>query len=94
MDGVEDHLHWLVKYSSTTLTCNLAKDAKGTSSKWMGEQLELFKWRPTYAAYSVSRWDVPKIMNYIARQKEHHAQGTADKRLESEDEWLEIADGE
>ena len=91
INGVPDHLHWLVKYSSTTRTCDLIKDAKGNSSEWMGNQIEWFKWRPTYAAYSVSRWDVRKICEYIGAQKEHHANGTADRRMESRDE---IPDGE
>ncbi len=94
INGVTDHMHWLVKYSSTTRTCDVAKDAKGNSSEWLGNQIESFKWRPTYAAFSVSRWNVRKICNYIARQKEHHLQGTTDSRLESEDKWLEIPDGE
>ena len=94
LNGVPDHLHWLVKYSSTTRTCDVAKDAKGNSSEWMGRQIEVFKWRPTYAAFSVSKWNVRKICAYIERQKQHHADNTTIKRLESEDELLEIADGE
>jgi hypothetical protein len=41
-----------------------------------------FKWQGSYAALSVSRWDVRKIANYIARQHEHHVQGTALDALE------------
>ena len=41
-----------------------------------------FRWRPTYAAYSVSRWDVPMIINYIRNQKLHHADKTCEILLE------------
>ena len=79
VNGVPDHIHWLVRFSSTTLLCDLVKDAKGTSSKCLNETLGNFKWRPTY---SVSPWNVPKIKDYIARQKEHHADKTFKPRLE------------
>lgn len=92
LNGVPDHIHWLTKYSSTTLTCDLVKEVKAISSGWMGDRLEWFKWRPTYAAFSVSRWDIPRIRAYIENQKAHHSQGTTRKRLESADELAEIAD--
>ena len=94
LDGMPNHIHWLVKDASTTRTCDLVKDAKGASSAFANGVLGDFKWRPTYAAYSVSRWDVLKITDYIERQKEHHREGTTRKRLESEDEKVEIRDGE
>jgi hypothetical protein len=34
-----------------------------------------FKWQGNYGAFTVSRWDVDKIVNYIERQKEHHQLG-------------------
>ena len=94
LNGMPDHLHWLVKYSSTTRTCDVAKNVKALSSGWMRNHLEWFKWRPTYAAYSVSRWDTVKIRAYIEAQKEHHLKATTRSGLESEDETLEISDGE
>ena len=94
INGVPDHLHWLVKFSSTTRLCDLVKDAKGTSSLTLNARLGNFKWRPTYAAYSVSRWDVRQLIRYIANQKEHHSQKTADPRLEPGDFADNIPDGE
>ena len=32
-----------------------------------------FKWQGFYGAFTVSRWDIPKIIRYIQGQKEHHA---------------------
>ena len=93
LNGTWDHVHWLVKYSSTTRTCDLVKDAKGTSSKWANHQLPAFKWRPTYAAFSVSRWNVRSLCRYIGAQKEHHALHTTQPELESHDED-EIPDSE
>jgi REP element-mobilizing transposase RayT len=81
--GMPDHVHLLTKFSSTTVLWELVKDAKGVSSNFMNARLGNFKWRPTYAAFSVSRWDVRRIANYIERQKEHHSQGTILEPLES-----------
>ncbi len=94
INGTPDHVHWLTKFSSTTRLCDLVKDAKGASSLAANDILRNFKWRPTYAAFSVSRWNVRQIAEYIARQKEHHAEGTIKLALESMDEALEIPDGE
>ncbi len=80
--GVEDHVHLLITFHATTCLSDLMKDLKGTSSRFAGGRVDNFKWRPTYAAFSVSRWDVRKIKKYILNQKEHHAQGTFKDALE------------
>jgi hypothetical protein len=64
----------------------LVKDAKATSAQLAITRLGHFKWRPTYAAFSVSRWNTRKIADYIERQKEHHENGTLKMPLESGDE--------
>ena len=92
LNGVPDHLHWLVKFSSTTRLCDLVKDAKGTSSQALNERMGNFKWRPTYAAYSVSHWNVRQIADYIGRQKEHHAHKTVKDILEPDENQDFIAD--
>ena len=84
--AVADHVHLLITFHATASLGQLMKDLKGTSSRFVGERVEGFRWRPTYAAFSVSRWDVPRIKNYILAQKEHHAQGTCRPALECSDE--------
>ncbi len=90
LNGNSDHLHWLVKCPSTTRVCDVVKDAKGASSRWANARIVGFRWRPTYAAFSVSRWDVRSLSIYIANQKEHHAQHTTKPEYESEDEEAEV----
>jgi hypothetical protein len=49
---------------------------KGVSSRFANEELRVdhaFKWQGGYGAFTVSRWDVKKVSNYIHNQKEHHA---------------------
>jgi hypothetical protein len=40
-----------------------------------------FKWQGFYGAFTVSRWDVDQIVEYVKRQKEHHSAGSV------RDEW-------
>jgi len=83
---VEDHVHLLVTFHATTTIGGLVKDVKGASSRFASERDPAFKWRPTYAAFSVSRWDVNKLKNYIRGQKAHHAAGSGNELLECFDE--------
>jgi REP element-mobilizing transposase RayT len=86
VNGVADHVHLLVKFASITRLCDLVKDVKGVTSRTLNERNVPFKWRPTYAAFSVSRWNVRSLIGYIERQKEHHARGTTVEMLESDGE--------
>ena len=35
-----------------------------------------FRWEPGYGAFTVSRWDLEKIINYVKKQKRHHQVGS------------------
>ena len=74
--GDRDHVHVLLAMPSTMSVAQVVKKMKGTSSRFVNEHFETpvpFKWQGFYGAFSVSRWDVDKIIGYINRQKEHHA---------------------
>ena len=73
--GIEDHVHILLALPSTLTVAQLVKRMKGASSRYINQELLPeggFKWQGTYSAFSVSRWDVPKIIEYIRHQREHH----------------------
>ena len=73
--GIEDHIHILLSIPSTVAIAQLVKRMKGASSHFVNHEILPeggFKWQGTYSAFSVSRWDVPKIVNYIQHQREHH----------------------
>ncbi|MEZ4680539.1 MAG: IS200/IS605 family transposase [Caldilineaceae bacterium] len=77
LNGVADHVHLLVTLPSTVTIAELLKQTKGVSSNFANDQLfpnRRFKWEGGYGAFSVSRWDVEKIMGYVRKQKSHHAQ--------------------
>jgi len=75
INGVEDHIHLVIKLRSTVTIAELVKKAKGVSSRFInnhGGINDHFKWQGGYGAFTVSRWDLPKIINYVKNQKDHH----------------------
>jgi hypothetical protein len=48
-----------------------------------------FKWQGSYGAFTVSRWDNAKLIDYINQQQEHHATNTV--LLEYEQAFDEMA---
>ena len=84
LNGTSDHAHLVISFPTTVTIANLVKQVKGVSSHFVNETLRpeaKFKWQGRYGAFTVSRWDLPKIIRYVKRQKEHHAE---------DDPWLEL----
>ncbi|HET6387435.1 MAG TPA: IS200/IS605 family transposase [Armatimonadota bacterium] len=85
LGGTEDHVHLLAQIPTTLSVAMLAKQAKGASSHLVTHGYEAgapFRWQAGFGGFTVSRWDVPKIQDYIRRQPEHHRGGTTAERLE------------
>ena len=85
INGVPDHIHMVVKLKSTIPVATLIKQSKGVSAKFINEHLvenNKFRWQSGYGAFTVSRWDLPMIINYVKKQKEHHLEGELLEELE------------
>ncbi|HEY3415152.1 MAG TPA: IS200/IS605 family transposase [Armatimonadota bacterium] len=84
LNGIEDHVHLLVRMTTTTTVADVVRQAKGASSHFVNHSGDDrgFRWQDGYAAFSVSRWDAPKVAGYIANQVEHHRDGTTKDALE------------
>jgi REP element-mobilizing transposase RayT len=92
LNGTEDHVHLLVSFPTTITIADLVKQVKGVSSHFVNETLHpasQFKWQGSYGAFTVSRWDVDKIIEYIKRQKEHHTTGELVQEFEETLEEIE-----
>ncbi len=93
LNSIEDHVHMLASIPTTFTIANLAKQIKGVSSHFANDELfpeQNFKWQGSYGAFTVSRWDVEKIVQYIKCQKEHHATGELWPEFEETFEEFEI----
>lgn len=77
--GVEDHIHALLMAPPTIAPCNIAKFLKGGSSLWIHDEfpwLRKFSWQDGYAAFTVSKSNIPDVVRYIKNQREHHRKKT------------------
>lgn len=73
--GIEDHIHILVGAPPTIAPAKAAQLIKGGSSKWIHEmfpRLREFGWQDGYGAFTVSKSNVPDVIEYIQNQREHH----------------------
>ena len=85
INGVPDHIHLVIKLKSTVPVAKLVKQVKGVSSKFINDNFQLqsrFRWQSGYGAFTISRWDLPKIINYVKKQKAHHQEGILVDELE------------
>ncbi len=84
--GVEDHVHMLVGLRATHRLADVLKEVKGSSSKWVHEELKkpLFSWQEGYGAFTISASQIQAVKDYIAQQEEHH------QRKTFQDEYLEF----
>jgi REP element-mobilizing transposase RayT len=85
--GYEDHCHVLVAIPSTMTVSKAAQAIKANSSKWLSEtypDLKNFEWQEGYSAFSVSSSVIPRVVEYIKNQEEHH------KTKSFRDEYIEF----
>ena len=74
-NGTANHVHLLVSLGKTISISELVGDIKRDSSKWIkpkGTEFRDFHWQEGYGAFSVGQTQVKEVMQYIAKQKEHH----------------------
>ncbi len=87
VNGVPDHVHLLAKLRPDRSVSDVLRELKSNSSGWMHSvfpDAADFSWQNGYGAFTVSGSQVPRVTDYIARQKEHHL------KRSFEDEFVEI----
>lgn len=74
-NGTLDHIHLLISLGRTMGISELIGDIKRDSSKWIKTQGDFvdFYWQEGYGAFSIGQSQVPRVVKYIAEQKEKHA---------------------
>ena len=85
--GVEDHIHALILAPPTLAPSKIAQFLKGDSSKWIHEEfsrMRAFEWQDGYGAFTVSRSQIPEVIEYIKNQRAHHRNKTF------QEEYLEL----
>ncbi len=85
INGIEDHVHMLVKIKPVHRIDYFLRDLKADSSGWVHKQglSALFSWQRGYAAFSVSESQIGNVRRYIANQEEHHRKVTFEDELKA-----------
>jgi REP element-mobilizing transposase RayT len=83
--GMEDHAHLLLALPSEVSPAKAMQFIKGGASKWFAENhVKGFGWQTGFGGFSVSASLVPKVIQYIAHQREHH------KKFDFQQEYLTL----
>ena len=81
--GMPDHVHMAVTLPPTIAVSTFVGQLKGVSSRKVHESHDpLFARQSEYGAFTVHNSRLPTVIDYIARQVEHHANGTVIRDLE------------
>jgi len=70
-----NHVHLLCALSRTCNAADLVKELKRSSSLWVkskGHEPRDFAWQNGYGIFSIGFSQIESVMDYIARQEEHH----------------------
>lgn len=77
INGMPDHVHILIGMRPTQSISELMQKTKSMSSKWINDQgltTGKFEWQGGYAVFSLSKTEVPRVIQYIGNQEVHHSQ--------------------
>ncbi|MBP3764009.1 MAG: transposase [Bacteroidales bacterium] len=75
--GTGTHVHALFSLPPTKSMSDFARVLKSKSSRWLKDLgYTHFSWQEGYGAFSVSPSTMPKVVNYIRNQEEHHRRHT------------------
>lgn len=69
-----DHVHILVSIKPDCRISDLVRDIKANSSSFIQHQFNTheFRWQEGYEAFSYSKYQIDKVVNYILNQPSHH----------------------
>ena len=77
--NVEDHAHVVLSIPPKIAVADCVRQLKGASAyaiNHMNGSDGQFKWQAGYGALTVGERSLKTVMEYVARQKEHHHSGT------------------
>jgi len=85
INGVEDHTHVAISIPPAESVSDIIGKLKGSSSYFLNMELQItqnFSWQDGFGVLSFAEKDLPRILEYIKHQKEHHKQGDLNAAME------------
>lgn len=84
INGMNDHVHLLVKVKPTVKFSDFIRDLKANSSKRVNEiSAGRFAWQRRYGAFTVSESQFEMVRDYIRNQEKHHKKFDFKQEFES-----------
>lgn len=72
ISGIDNHVHILTFLPKDMSVSDFVRAIKASSSKWFKSIHPHMEWQTGYAAFGVSKTNIPNVISYIQNQKEHH----------------------
>ncbi len=85
INGTEDHVHAVITIPPADSVSDIIGKLKGSSSYFLNKELQItkdFHWQDGFGVLSFSERDLPSVLEYIRRQKEHHRNNTMNETME------------
>ena len=84
--GTETHTHLIIGMEPLVVINTFIGKIKGASSYLVNKLISenTLEWQEGYGVVSFSKRDLPWVLEYVAKQKEHHAVGTLSEKLETD----------
>jgi putative transposase len=82
--GADEHIHVALSMPAKLSISECVQFLKGNSSKWIHEvfpKMRGFAWQDGFGAFSVSKSVLPDVIEYVNRQREHHAKMTFEEEF-------------
>jgi REP element-mobilizing transposase RayT len=76
INGYSDHVHVFFELPTNISIAKVLQEIKSNSSKWINDQQIIpgkFQWQKGFGAFSNSRSQRNKVIQYIINQETHHA---------------------
>jgi putative transposase len=82
--GIETHVHLAVSIAPTVLISEFIGQLKGSSSHEANQKLgqKVLDWQTGYGVVSFGTRDLEWVRDYIRNQRDRHARGKVEERLE------------
>lgn len=79
INGFSDHVHVFFELPTNITIAKVLQEIKSSSSKWINEQQFFsgkFQWQKGFGAFSNSRSQRNRVIQYIMNQEDHHSKTT------------------
>ena len=83
--GIDDHVHAALAIEPFVTFSDMVQELKGFSSHEVNRRLErkVLEWQRGYGVVSFGRAHLEWVVHYVLNQREHHAEGKVERRLEA-----------